>query len=109
MIHLRIVAPPELAKQVLDLLCSRPSVLNVVHLPGVARKPDGDLILCDVAREDASLVVAELRQRGVDRVGTISLETIDSRHLRRSAGRRAGGGRFTCRRGGLGRGRKPNL
>ena len=25
MIHLRIVAPPELAKQVLDLLCSRPS------------------------------------------------------------------------------------
>ena len=78
MIHLRIVAPPELAKQVLDLLCSRPSVLNVVHLAGVARKPDGDLILCDVAREDASLVVAELRQRGVDRDGTISLETIDS-------------------------------
>lgn len=78
MIHLRIVAPPKLAKQVLDLLCSRPSVLNVVHLAGVARKPDGDLILCDVAREDASLVVAELRQRGVDRAGTISLETIDS-------------------------------
>ena len=78
MIHLRIVAPPALAKQVLDLLCSRPSVLNVVHLPGVARRPDGDLILCDVAREDASLVVAELRQRGVDRAGTISLETIDS-------------------------------
>jgi uncharacterized hydrophobic protein (TIGR00271 family) len=78
MVHLRIVAPPELARQVLDMLCARPSVLNVVHLPGVARKPDGDLILCDVAREDASLVVAELRQLGVDRAGTISLETIDS-------------------------------
>ena len=61
MIHLRIVAPSDLAPRVLDELTSRASVLNIVHLPGVASRPDGDLILCDVAREDASLVLADLR------------------------------------------------
>jgi uncharacterized hydrophobic protein (TIGR00271 family) len=78
MIHLRIVAAPDLASRVLHALSSRPSVINIVHLPGVARRPDGDLILCDVAREDASLVLAELRELGVDRTGTIALETIDT-------------------------------
>ena len=84
-------------------------MLNVVHLPGVARRPDGDLILCDVAREDASVVVAELRELGVDRTGTISLETIDIAisDAARLAEQAAVG--FTCRRGGLGGGRKPNL
>lgn len=77
MIHLRVVAPPDLASQVLDALSSRLSVLNIVHLAGVARRPDGDLILCDVAREDASLVLAELRELGVEQAGTIAVETID--------------------------------
>ena len=35
---------------------------NVVHMPGVASKPQGDVILADVAREDASLVLHDLRQ-----------------------------------------------
>ena len=78
MIQIRVVVPPELAEQVLALLSARPSVLNIIRLPGVAHRPDGDLIVCDVAREDASLVLANLRELGVDRVGTIALVTIDA-------------------------------
>ncbi|HJU47686.1 MAG TPA: hypothetical protein VJ689_06130, partial [Gaiellaceae bacterium] len=54
MIHLRVVTPPDLTLGVLDALSARASVLNIVHLPGVATRPDGDLVLCDVAREDGS-------------------------------------------------------
>jgi uncharacterized hydrophobic protein (TIGR00271 family) len=78
MIHLRVVTPPDLTLGVLDALSARASVLNIVHLPGVATRPDGDLVLCDVAREDASLVLAELRALGVDRGGSIALENIDA-------------------------------
>ena len=46
-----------------------PAVTNVVRLPGAARKPDGDLILCDVAREDASVVIGDLKELGMPRDG----------------------------------------
>ena len=36
MIHLRIVAPEDVAHQALELLCGSPSVLNVVHLHAAA-------------------------------------------------------------------------
>jgi uncharacterized hydrophobic protein (TIGR00271 family) len=78
MIHLRLVAAPALAKRVLDLLERKATVLNIVHLPGVARRPSGDLILCDVAREDASVVLSELRELGLADEGTIAIETIDT-------------------------------
>ena len=47
MIHLRLVVPSDLAPQVLALLDSLTSVLNLVHLAGVARDPDGDLVLAE--------------------------------------------------------------
>jgi uncharacterized hydrophobic protein (TIGR00271 family) len=77
-VHLRLVAAPELARRVLDLLRSRPTVISVVHLSGAAEKPAGDLILCDVAREDASVVIDELRSLGLDVEGTIAIETVDT-------------------------------
>src|SRR4029079_6581073 len=43
-----------------------------------AQRPDGDLILADVAREDASMVIADLRGLGLDRDGSIALLEIDS-------------------------------
>jgi uncharacterized hydrophobic protein (TIGR00271 family) len=76
LVHLRIVAPASLAGRVLDVLEGSPSVVDVVRIPDVARKPHGDLVLCDVAREDASVLLAELRRLGVDRVGTIVVEEI---------------------------------
>jgi uncharacterized hydrophobic protein (TIGR00271 family) len=78
MVHLRIVAPRELAHAALALLEASDSVINVIHLHDVARKPDGDAILCDVAREDASVVIGDLKELGIHRDGTIAVELVDT-------------------------------
>lgn len=87
MVHLRVVAPPELAEPAHRVLRGHPSALNVVRLVGAAERPHGDLILCDVAREDASVIVAELRELGLEREGSIAIEPISS--LVSEAARRA--------------------
>jgi uncharacterized hydrophobic protein (TIGR00271 family) len=77
-IHLRIVAPEKVAHQALELLNGSPAVLNIVHLHGVAQKPDGDVILCDVAREEASVILGDLKELEIPRVGSIAVEHIDT-------------------------------
>jgi uncharacterized hydrophobic protein (TIGR00271 family) len=78
MVHMRIVVPAYQSEHVLDLLEHTPSVCNLIYLERVARKPEGDVILCDVAREDASVIVSDLRELDVDRDGSIAIEHIDS-------------------------------
>jgi uncharacterized hydrophobic protein (TIGR00271 family) len=78
MIHLRIVAPEEAAHKVLELLCASPAVINVVHLRGASKKPKGDVILCDIAREDASVIISDLKELDIPRIGSIAVEHIDT-------------------------------
>jgi uncharacterized hydrophobic protein (TIGR00271 family) len=78
MIHLRLVAPPARAGEVLEFLHDTPSVINLIHMRGAAHKPDGDVILCDVAREDASRVLTELRQKRLHHEGTIAVLYVDT-------------------------------
>ena len=78
MVHLRIVVPSYQSEHVLDLLTHIASVCNLIFLERAARKPEGDVILCDVAREDASVVVSDLRELDVDVEGSIAIEQIDS-------------------------------
>jgi uncharacterized hydrophobic protein (TIGR00271 family) len=78
MVHLRIVTPSYQAEHVLDLLDGTPSVVNLVYLERAARKPEGDVILCDVAREDTSVVIGDLRELNIDVEGSIAIEEIDS-------------------------------
>jgi uncharacterized hydrophobic protein (TIGR00271 family) len=78
MVHLRIVAPERCAEQAMDRLCSADSVVNVIRLSEPARRPDGVVIMCDVAREDASVVIADLKELGIHRDGSITLELIDT-------------------------------
>jgi uncharacterized hydrophobic protein (TIGR00271 family) len=78
MVHLRIVAPGEIALKVIDLLCGSPAVLNVVHLEGASHKPEGDVILCDVTREDASVIIGDLKELRVHELGSIAVENLDS-------------------------------
>jgi len=78
MIHLRIVAPEEISHHALELLCASPAVINVVHLHGVSRKPKGDLILCDVAREDASVIISDLKELDIPAQGSIAVEHVDT-------------------------------
>jgi hypothetical protein len=77
-VHLRIVVPSHDAEHVLELLNATPSVINLIYLERAAQKPAGDVILCDVAREDASVIVSDLKEFGIHEEGSIALEQIDS-------------------------------
>jgi len=78
MYHMRIVAPPERSEAVLDLLKTSDSVCNVIFLEGAAKAPEGDVILADVAREDASVIISDLRELQLEEEGSIALESIDT-------------------------------
>ena len=78
MIHLRIIAPRAHCRHVVELLEDTETVFNVVYLEDAAIKPKGDVILCDVARRDASLLVADLRELDVDVDGSIAIEEVDA-------------------------------
>jgi uncharacterized hydrophobic protein (TIGR00271 family) len=78
MVHLRIVVPEDRCQKVLDLLEAAPSTTNLVFLAGAARQPRGDVVLCDIAREEASVLIEDLKELGIARDGSIALEQIDS-------------------------------
>ena len=78
MVHLRIVVPSHQAEHTLDLLKHSPSVVNLIYFERAAQRPEGDVILCDVAREEASVIISDLRELDIDRDGSIAMETIDS-------------------------------
>ena len=78
MVHLRIVVPNAQCHHVLELLEATESAFNIVHFENVASKPTGDLVLCDVARRDVSLLIADLRELNVDVDGSIAIEEIDA-------------------------------
>lgn len=61
MLHLHLIAPPDRAARVVEYLTGLGAATNVVHLPGAALKPPGDVVLCDVAREEGSVVLSALR------------------------------------------------
>jgi uncharacterized hydrophobic protein (TIGR00271 family) len=86
-IQLRIVAPSTLAGRVVEVLERAPSAYNVVHLEGAASKPRGDLILADAPREDASVILDELRALGVEAEGSVSVLNLEATVSER--GRRA--------------------
>jgi uncharacterized hydrophobic protein (TIGR00271 family) len=78
MVHLRIVVPSHNAEHALDLLRETDSVVNLIYLERAAQKPEGDVILCDVAREDASLIISDLREFDIHHEGSIAIEEVDS-------------------------------
>jgi uncharacterized hydrophobic protein (TIGR00271 family) len=78
MVHLRIVVPAGLSERVLELLKGNEAAVNVIFFRDAARRPRGDVILCDIAREAASVIIDDLKELGVGREGSIALEQIDS-------------------------------
>ncbi len=77
MVHLRVVAPHEEAQKALRLLENVPTACHVVYMRGVARNPDGDVLLADVPREEASVIVGDLKELGIHVCGSISIEPIE--------------------------------
>ena len=76
MLHLRLVVPHSCSVPVVDFLVADDRVTGVVVLPGAGRDPEGDAVLCDVAREGASDVLATLRQLGLDDEGSVAIEEV---------------------------------
>jgi uncharacterized hydrophobic protein (TIGR00271 family) len=77
MVHLRIIVPPDLTAAVLEAFERTRTVANIVVLRGAATRPAGDVVLCDVAREAASIVLADLQDLGVHERGSIAVEQVD--------------------------------
>lgn len=70
--------PDDLLEPVLELLDRSADVTNLWHLPDAGRKPPGALVSCDVAKEDGSVLLAELRRLKVDHRGSIAVESVDA-------------------------------
>ncbi|HEV2786293.1 MAG TPA: DUF389 domain-containing protein [Solirubrobacteraceae bacterium] len=78
MLHLRIVSPQGSTPRVLEVLEGTESVCNIIVLEAAARRPSGDVLLCDVPREDASVVLADLRGLGIHHDGSVAVEAIET-------------------------------
>ncbi|MET9255081.1 DUF389 domain-containing protein [Streptomyces sp. NPDC003717] len=77
MLHMRLITPADRTDEVVRLVRETVGTTHLVVLPGAARDPEGDVVLCDVAREAADGLVAGLRDLGLDRSGAITAENID--------------------------------
>ncbi|MGH2928148.1 MAG: DUF389 domain-containing protein [Solirubrobacteraceae bacterium] len=77
-LHFRIVSPRAGRDAVLRELLDGEGVTNVVLLSGAAKRPDGDLFECDVAREVASRLLDRLRELRVDDGGSITVQALES-------------------------------
>ena len=78
MLHLRITAPTDLASSAVEILEEDPAVSGLVVMPSAARKPEGDLVLADVAREAADGVIGQLRSLGIHKEGSIHVEPVQT-------------------------------
>lgn len=84
MLHLRLIVPTDRTEAVLRLLDDTVGTAHLVVLTGAARDPEGDVVMCDVAREAGDPLLAELRALGLDRNGSIAVEHIDLSLSRRT-------------------------
>jgi uncharacterized hydrophobic protein (TIGR00271 family) len=75
--HVRVVSPPDLTEQLVDVLAADSGVANLVVLTGSAR-PDGDAVQFDVLARSANSVLQQLRAFRGDRSGTIAIANVDA-------------------------------
>lgn len=78
MLHLRLMLPASHTDDVASMLSEHVGVANLARFDGAALHPPGDVLCADVARESADEILGWLRGHGIDDVGTITLETIDT-------------------------------
>ena len=77
MLHLRLITPADRTDDVVRLIEKTVGTTHLVVLPGAARDPPGDVVMCDVAREAGDELLAGLRELDLDRTGSIAVENID--------------------------------
>lgn len=77
MLHLRLITPADRTDDVVRLVEGTVGTTHLVVLPGAARNPVGDVVLCDVAREAGDELIGGLRDLGIDQTGSIAVDDID--------------------------------
>ncbi|NUO40520.1 MAG: DUF389 domain-containing protein [Streptomyces sp.] len=77
MLHLRLITPAEKTDDVVRLIEKTVGTTHLVVVPGAARNPAGDVVMCDVAREAGDELIGSLRQLDLDKTGSIAVENID--------------------------------
>ncbi|MQS39271.1 DUF389 domain-containing protein [Streptomyces katsurahamanus] len=77
MLHLRLITPADRTDDVVRLVEQTVGTTHVAVVPGAARNPRGDLVMCDVAREAGDELIGGLRELGIDECGSIAVESID--------------------------------
>ncbi|MFD9316642.1 DUF389 domain-containing protein [Streptomyces sp. NPDC060053] len=77
MLHLRLITPSRSTDDVVALIENTVGTTHLVVLPGAARNPAGDVVMCDVAREAGDELLTGLQELGLDETGSIAVENID--------------------------------
>ncbi|MEO6317458.1 MAG: DUF389 domain-containing protein [Acidimicrobiales bacterium] len=78
MLHLSVTVPADRAAEIVAHLDGTPGVAHLAHLLGASRRPPGDIVQCDVARECADDLVEWLQAEGIDRDGAITITQLDT-------------------------------
>jgi len=73
-LHVRVISPGDTTAKVVDLLEDDPTVANLVVIRGTAQRGTGDLLIFDVARENANQVLECLRDLGLEESGAVAFE-----------------------------------
>ncbi|MBJ6639938.1 DUF389 domain-containing protein [Streptomyces sp. DHE7-1] len=84
MLHLRLITPAEKTDEVVRLIGTTVGTAHLVVLPGAARDPAGDVVLCDVAREAGDELLTALQRLDLETTGSIAVEDIDLSLSRRA-------------------------
>jgi uncharacterized hydrophobic protein (TIGR00271 family) len=78
MLRVRVVSPASLTGQLVERLTAAPGVQNLVVLREAVRRPQGDAVHFDLSDGAANPVLRELRELGLARHGSISVERVDA-------------------------------
>jgi uncharacterized hydrophobic protein (TIGR00271 family) len=76
--HVRIASPPDVTGRLVETLTADPGVLNLVVVPGAARRPDGDAVQFDLRTGSANPVFRQLRDLHLDDRGAVLVEAVDA-------------------------------
>ncbi len=66
LLRVEVHAPNEHADTAVELLAASPNAINRVRIRGALVQPPGDIVACDVPREDADALIEALTQSGLE-------------------------------------------
>jgi uncharacterized hydrophobic protein (TIGR00271 family) len=78
MLHVRVVSPADVTGRLVAKLAADSGVTNLVVLRSAVTRPDGDSVQFDLAQASANWVLRQLRDLGLDKRGSVFIETVDA-------------------------------